>query len=161
MIGLGRLYTVQFNAVSISATQDLFSILPASNIPCVLEAFYFSNVAGTSDAGDAQEELLSLLIQRRAAISQGSGGSTPSKTPVEQNDSAASFTVHANDTTQATGTASVIHADGINIRIPYVWMPPPEHRIVVANSAGLCVTLNTAPADAVSCSGTIYVRELP
>jgi hypothetical protein len=45
--------------------------------------------------------------------------------------------------------------------VPYVWMPPPEQRILVANAEAVVVKLLSTPADSVSCSGTIIVRELP
>lgn len=164
MIGLGRLYTVPFTAVSISAAQDLFYIKPAADKPCFLEAVYLSNVGGTADAGDAQEELLRIeIIRLPATVTVGSGGSAPTPGPVAVNDSAAGFTGRVNDTTVATtsGTAVTLHADGWNVRVPYVWLPPPEHRLPIANAQALVVRLNTAPADAVSCSGVAYVRELP
>jgi hypothetical protein len=166
MIGLGRLYSLTFENVSISAAQDLFYIKPAADIPCAVEAVYLSNVGGTADAGDAQEELLRIALNRLpATVSVGSGGSasaTGTLNAIEPNDSAASFTGRTNDTTPATssGTARTLHADGWNVRIPYIWIPPPEHRIIVANAQAIVFKLLAAPADAVSCSGTIYVREL-
>jgi len=160
MIGAGRLYTISFTAVAITAVQDLFSFIPASNIPCALEAIYVSNVGGINDAGDAQEELLRIEINRRAAMTLGSGGSTPTIAKIYVNDATASFTTHVNDTTGATGTATLLHADGWNNRIPYIWLPPPEHRPIVANSAGISVQLVLAPNDSMNVSGSCYIREL-
>jgi hypothetical protein len=164
MIGHGRLYTVTFTAVSVSAVQDLFYCKPAADKVCVLEAVYLANVGGTADAGDAQEELLRVeMIRLPATVTAGSGGSAATPRPVLVNDSAAGFTARTNDTTVATtsGTPVTLHADGLNVRVPYVWMPPPEHRLLVANAEALVVRLNLAPADAVNLSGTAYVRELP
>lgn len=164
MIGLGRLYTVPFAAVAITATQDLVYIKPAADKICVLEGFYLSNVGGTADAGDAQEELLRIeIIRLPATVTVGSGGSAPTPGPSAVNDAAAGFTGRVNDTTVATtsGTAVTLHADGWNVRVPYIWMPPPEHRLPVANAQALVIRLNTAPADSVTCSGVAYVRELP
>lgn len=164
MIGLGRAYVVPFVAVSIVAVQDLFYIKPAADKVCVVEAVYLSNVGGTADAGDAQEELLRVEILRLpATVTVGSGGTAPTPNPTAVNDSAAGFTARVNDTTVATtsGTAATMHADGWNVRVPYVWMPPPEHRLVVANAQALVVRLNLAPNDPVICNGTCIVRELP
>lgn len=167
MIGFGRVYSLTFENVSISAAQDLFYVLPAADKVCFIEAVYLSNVGGTADAGDAQEELLRLVINRLpATVTVGSGGSasgTGTLNPLSVNDTAAGFTGRTNDTTPATtsGTARTLHADGWNIRVPYVWMPPPENRIPVANAQAVVVKLLSTPADAVSCSGTVIVRELP
>ena len=67
MIGIGRAYSVIFTAVAVTATQDLFYIKPAADKICVLEAVYLSNVGGTADAGDAQEELLRVEFIRLPA----------------------------------------------------------------------------------------------
>jgi hypothetical protein len=167
MIGLGRAYAFTFTNVAISAVQDLFYIKAAADKICVLEGVYLSNVGGTADAGDAQEELLRLeFIRLPTTNTAGSGGSasaTGTLNPLMVNDTTASFTGRTNDTTTATtsGTARTLHSDGWNVRVPYVWMPPPELRLMTANTDAIVVRLNTAPADAVSCNGTLYVREMP
>jgi hypothetical protein len=164
MIGLGRLYAVTFRAVSITVAQDLFYIKPAADKICVLEAVYLSNVGIAADAGDAQEELLQVnLAYVPATVTAGSGGSTPTPVPMSVNDTAASFTAHANDTTQATSSGTIVyrHSDGWNVRVPFVYLPPPEHRALVANAAALTVRLDSAPTDAVLVSGTALVREMP
>lgn len=164
MIGLGRLYTVEFHAVAITATQDLFYIKPAADKICVIEAVYLSNVGGTADAGDAQEELLEVrLAYVPATVTVGSGGGAMTPNPLIVNDTAAGFTARINDTVKATSSGTIIwrHSDGWNIRIPYVYLPPPEHRTIAANAAAITFQLQVAPADSVTCSGTMLVRELP
>ncbi len=167
MIGTGRAYSLTFENVSISAAQDLFYVKPAADKVCVIEAVYLSNVGGTADAGDAQEEILRLVINRLpATVTVGSGGSasaTGTLNPLATNDASAGFTGRTNDTTPATtsGTARTLHADGWNVRIPYVYLPPPEHRPWVANAEAIVFKLLSTPADAVSCSGTCVIREMP
>jgi hypothetical protein len=164
VIGLGRAYTVTFVAVAVTATQDLFYIKPAADKPCIIEQFSVSNVGGTADAGDAQEELLRIeLIRLPATVTVGSGGTAPTPNPIAVNDAAAGFTARVNDTTVATtsGTAKTLLADGFNVRVPYLWLPVPEHRIPVSNAEAVVVRLNLAPADSINLSGTITVRELP
>jgi hypothetical protein len=163
MFGIGRLYTVPFVAVSITAAQDLVYIKPAADKICFIEAFYMSNVGGAADAGDAQEELLRVeVIRLPATVTVGSGGTAPTPGPTLAGDNAAGFTSRVNDTTVATtsGTAITHHPDGWNVRVPYVWMPPPEHRFPVANAQAIVIRLNTAPADALTTSGVAYVREI-
>lgn len=164
MIGLGRAYTVPFVAVSVSAQQTLFYVKPAADKICIIEAIYVAIVGGTADAGDAQEELLQLeLIYLPATVTVGSGGTAPTPVPKAINDTAASFTARVNDTTKATtsGTALNRHPDGMNSRIPYAYVPPAEHRDVVANAAAIILNLNTTPSDALAMSGEMTVRELP
>ena len=164
MIGVGRAYAQAFTAVAITAVQELFYIKPAADKPCILEAVYLSNVGGAADAADAQEELLRIeIIRLPATVTVGSGGSSVTPNPLATNDAAAGYTGRANDTTVATtsGTALTLHADGWNVRVPYMWMPPPEHRPMVANAQALVVRLNTAPADSITVSGVCIVREIP
>jgi hypothetical protein len=160
---IGRLYAVTFANVTVSAAQDLVYIKPAADKPCALEAVYLSNVGVAADAGDAQEELLRVeIIRLPATVTASSGGTAPTPTPVSPNDAAAGFTARVNDTTIATtsGTALTEHADGFNVRVPYVWMPPPEHRLPVANAQAIVVRLNSTPTDALALSGTALVREI-
>ena len=167
MIGLGRAYSLVFTAVNIAAQQDFFYVKPAADKICVIEAVYISNVNLAADAGDAQEELWDVEgVRLPATVTVGSGGTasaTGTLNPLSTNDTAAGFTGRTNDTTKATtsGTIRVLHADGMNVRIPYVWIPPPEHRPIVANAEAFCFRLNSTPVDGVVCNGTIIVREMP
>lgn len=164
MIGIGRAYAVEFHAVAVAAQQDFFYVKPAADKICVIEAVYLSNVGVAADAGDAQEELLRIeIIRVPATVTVGSGGGSMTPNPLSTNDTAAGFTARINDTTVATtsGTNLNIHSDGLNIRIPFVWMPPPEHRPIVANAQAIVVRLVSTPTDSVTMNGTCIVRELP
>ena len=167
MIGIGRAYSLTFENVAVSAAQDLFYVKPTTDKICVIEAVYLSNVGGTADAGDAQEELLRLVLNRLPATvtvgSSGSASATGTLNPLAVNDTAAGFTGRTNDTTPATtsGTARTLHADGWNGRVPYVYMPPPENRVIVANAEAVVFKLLSTPADSFQVSGTMIVRELP
>ena len=167
MSDAGRLYSFTFTAVNVAAQQDLFYIKPAADKVCMLEAVYIANVGIAADAGDAQEEILDLeIIRVPATVTVGSGGAasaTGTLNSLAGNDTAAGFTARSNDTTKATtsGTLRILHSDGWNVRIPYVWMPAPEHRIMCANAEAVVVRLNSTPTDGVSTSGTVLVREIP
>jgi hypothetical protein len=164
MIGLGRLYAVEFHAVSVTAQQDFFYIKPAADKICVIEAVYLSNVGIAADAGDAQEELFDVrLAYVPSTVTAGSGGGTFTPNPLSVNDTAAGFTARINDTTKATSSGTIIwrHSDGWNVRVPYVYLPPPEHRTLVANAAAITFQLDSTPTDAILISGTMLVREMP
>ena len=120
-----------------------------------------SNVGGTADAGDAQEELLRLLV-RRGHTTIGTGGTVLTPRPLNPNSAAAGFSASSIVGTVATaGTTHDLHADGWNVRVPYVWLPTPELRpVVTAGETSLVIRLVAAPADALTISGTLYVEEI-
>ena len=164
MIGIGRLYVVEFHNVSVSAQQDLFYIKPAADKICVIELVKVAVVGGTADAGDAQEELLDVeLIRVPATVTVGSGGNSFTPNPLVTNDTAAGFTARINDTTKATTSGSLLNldSDGMNSRSPYIYLPAPEHRPLVANAQAVVFRLNTTPNDALTMNGAMLVREMP
>lgn len=164
MIGIGRIYAVEFHNVSVAAQQDFFYVKPAADKICVIEEVKLANVGIAADAGDANEELWDIeFIRVPATVTVGSGGSAFTPNPLATNDAAAGFTARINDTTKATtsGSLLVLDPDGLNIRIPYLWAPAPEHRILVANAQAVVCRLNSTPTDAVTMNGRMLVRELP
>lgn len=153
---MSRMYSVQFNAVAVTAQQDFFEITAAAGKNLRVHALILGQ---TSDVGDAAEEMLSILIKSGATTS-GSGGSAP--TPVRMNvtDAAAGFSAETNNTTKATaGTIVVMHADVWNVRSPLIWIPPEKMQIELTGSRRLTVELATTPADSLTCNGTLYVEE--
>ena len=72
---MARIYTVQFDNVSVSAAQDLFEITPADDKPVDIVGLFLSQT-GVADVGDAAEELLPVQIIRGFTTS-GSAGSAP------------------------------------------------------------------------------------
>lgn len=152
-----RTYTVQFSAVGVTAQQDFFELNAAAGKPLKILALYLSQ---SSDAGDAQEELLSILV-KRGATTGGSGGTAPTPQPLNASDAAAGFTAEANNTTKAnTGTIATLHSDGWNVRGPFAIVMPPEMQWEVPGGGRLTVELATTPADSITINGTIYVQEL-
>ena len=164
MFGLGRAYIVEFHNVSVAAQQDFFYIKPAADKICFIEEVKLSNVGIAADAGDAQEELLSVeMLYVPATVTVGSGGNTFTPQPLAINDAAAGFTARINDTTPATSSGTIVRrdTDGWNVRIPFLYLPAPEHRIIVANAAAVTCKLSSTPTDAITMSGRMTIRELP
>lgn len=157
---MGRVYTVNFAAVSVSAAQDFFELSPADDKPLEIIGLFLTQV-GNSDVGDAAEELLRFSIIRGHTTS-GSGGTAPTPRPVKRSDAAAGFTAEVNNTTIASaGTTVVLHEDAFNVRAGYAnWWPDLSEPDAVQGDTTIVVRLNTAPADAITLSGTLYVREL-
>jgi hypothetical protein len=172
MIGLGRAYAVPIyssanpptGGLSVSAQVDLFYVKPAADKICVVEAVYLGVSGAQANSGDAKEELLDVaLLYLPATVTVGAGGNSVTPTPLLVNDTAASFTARTLDTTKATSSGTIVtrHADSWNSRVPYVYLPPPEHRDLVANTAAIVFRLNTTPAAALTVTGKMVVRELP
>lgn len=152
-----RTYSVPFSAVSISAAQDVWEITPADDKPCRILGFCLGQY---SDVGDANSENLSVTVIRGYTTS-GSGGSTPTPTPMDGIDTAAGFSAEMNNTTVAsTGSPVTLWADVWNTQAGYmVWFP--EGAQPQASQANTTIVVRiTAPADAITANGCIVVQEV-
>ena len=153
----GRTYIVTFNAVAVSAAQDLFEITPADDKPVEIVSL---NIGQYSDAGDAASELLGIQIIRGFTTS-GSGGSAATPAALNSNGAAAGFTAEVNNTTLAnTGTTTTLLSDAFNVQAGYSYIPPLDARPVIGQGNTTAVIRITAPADALTMNGTLVVREL-
>lgn len=155
---MARVYTVSFENVSVSESQDFFEISPADDHPVVILGVYLDQI---SDVGDAAEEMLRYKIIRGHTTS-GATGTAATARPLDPGDAAASFAAEVNNLAIATaGTAVDLHAGAFNIRSGLALIFPPE-MTPVANQGNttMVVRLMAAPADAVTMSGTLYVAEL-
>lgn len=164
---MSRLYMVEFENVTIAAAQDLFEVAPAADKPILIHGFTLSNVAGTTDAGDAKESLSRLhIIRGLATVGSGgtAGAANTNMNPLNPGDPAPSFAARTNDTTVAVvgaGATTNMFADGWNMRIPYQMFFTPETRIACTNTqTRIVVRLVAAPGFSTACSGTLFVEEL-
>ena len=155
---MSKIYSAEFGAVAVAAAQDLFSLLVGDDEPIRLLGCVISQSSDVADA--AEEGLLIKIIRGWGTV--GSGGSAPTPINLDGKGGAATTTVRANDTTEASaGTAVDIHSEVWNIRMPFIYMPIPELRIRVdLGDDLLSVSLITVPGDEITCSGTIYWEEI-
>src|SRR3990167_5502415 len=154
---MGRLYTVQFNAVAVTAQQDFFEINVAATKVALVHEIHLSQV---SEVGDAAEEGLAILMKSGATTS-GSGGTAPTAVPLALGDAAYAGTVEANNTTKATAGTIVTHAAwNWNVRVPFDVIFTPETRKPIAPSGRLTIELATTPADSITMSGYMVVEEI-
>lgn len=153
---MGRIYTVEFENVAVTASQDFFELTAADDKPIRIIGLF---LAQYSDLGDAAEEILRFRVIRGHTTS-GSGGATATPRPVAVSDAAAGFTCEINNTTIASaGTAVNLHSDSFNIRTgTQIWLPP-GCGWGTTQATLLVVRLLAAPADSLSMSGTLYVEE--
>lgn len=154
---MGRMYSVAVSAVSVSAAQDVFELRPADDKPIKIHEVRLSQY---SDAGDAQDEMLSVTIIRGFTTS-GSGGSTPTPAPLGSSaGSAAGCAAEANNTTVATtGTTATLVADAFNVRAGWLYVPTPECRPGCSQADTSIVVRITAPADAITFNATCLFEE--
>lgn len=156
---MGRFYSAPFSAQSVSAAVDAFEVLAATGKPFVLHSIVLGQ---SSDFGDAQAEGLGVLIKRATgSYTSGSGGSTV--TPVKHltNDASPGPTAEYCNTTQAaagSGALTTIVSDVWNIQGGYQYLPTPEQRIMFLPTEAVVVSI-TAPADAITLSGTLVFEE--
>lgn len=160
-----NLYTVSFAGVGLTAAQDLFALLAAATSRiaiCRVELMQYS------DVGDAASEILAYTFKRGATVA-GSGGTAPTPIPVKGHIGAraAVTTARVNDTTQAgTGTIVTNLASAFNIQAGLLYAPKYgqpdqiDERYTVEAGSRFVVSLDSAPADSITASGTITFEEL-
>lgn len=152
-----RIYTVPISAVaSPAAIFDVWELRPADDKPLEIIGLF---IGQTSDVGDAASENLALRVIRGFTTS-GSGGSAPTPSPLNRSDAAAGFTAETMNTTVATtGTTVDLHSDSFNTQAGYyLWLPEGCEWELSQADTSLVIRLS-APADAITISGNVYVRE--
>lgn len=148
---MGRMYSAVFEEVAVTAAQDLFEIVAPADSVVIIHGFEISQSSDTDSEG------LSLLVHRGST--SGSGGSTPTPAPMNVGDAAFGGTVEANNTSQST-EGTQLHAAAFNVLSGYAWIPTPETRPVLSPSGRIIIELQTAPADSLTMSGTVYFEEI-
>jgi hypothetical protein len=152
-------YSVSFNAVAVTAAQDLLSLASASTTVCEILGIVLSQ---NTEVGDAQDEDLNIRLVKGVGATVGSGGSSQTPAKLETGAAAAAFTARKNDTTimvAGGGSLLTLHTDSWNVRTQWVFEPTPERRIFLSPSERFTVELVSAPADSVTMNGTIYVGQ--
>jgi len=148
---MGRMYVGVFEQVSVSAIQDLFELNAPADAAVIVHRILI-----TQSAGETSEQL-PILIHR--ASTSGSGGTTPTASPLEVGSPAFGGTVEANNTSQGT-EGTFIHAEGFNVLNGFDFHPTPECRPVISPSGRLVVELQAAPAAALTMNGIILFEEV-
>lgn len=151
---MSRMYSAVFEEVAVTAAQDLFEIVAPSD---AIVWIHSVSITQSSDAGDAQSEMLNLLYHRGST--SGSGGSAVTPTPLNVGDSAFGGTAEANNTSQST-EGTKLRAECFNVLAGYIWQPTPEERICLSPSGRLIIELQTTPADSLTMSGTVILEEV-
>lgn len=111
---------MSFENVLVAAVQDLVSLKGSSGKTCrVLRVW-----VGATDTTLQTAQSLRLNVKySNATITLGSGGTVPTPTMVDPGDTAAAYTAHVNDTTQATtsGAFTKIVSQGVHNYAGWDW----------------------------------------
>lgn len=150
------IFKVPMSAVSISTVQDLWHIKAGATYPLLIHEVVLGQKTLVAVEGQDLK-----LVRHTVAVTQGSGGSTPTPQNVAPGGASSGCTIHMNDTTQASaGTLTTLHSDVWQFLNGFFWMPAPEDRIFIAPGTGFVVSLAAAPSATVVASGTITYEEL-
>lgn len=157
-MAMDRIYTVSFTQVAITTAVDLFELTPADDKPIEILGFFFGQ---SSDVGDAAAEQLPYRVIRGHTTSGSGGATTNTPRPLNRSGVAAGFVAETNNTTAAAAGSPVdLHADVINIQAgEKMWLPEGCEWEASQGDTTLVIRLAAAPADSITCSGTLYVRE--
>ena len=149
-----RIIVVRFAPTSVSAKTDLWEITAAADRPVEIVGW---TLFQTTDLGDANEEVLELTIER--GVTAGSGGTASTEIDYgARGESTPDTAINHLVTTAHTG-GTIIFSKGWNIRIPEeFWLPPELYAYFDAATDPTTVTMS-APADAITVGGTIFLRE--
>lgn len=151
----GRIYTVGFLDVAVTAAQDAVEILvPTAQVIEILRV----ELTQKSDYGDAAAEGASFTLVR-ATGSSGSGGTSATPAKHRDGDAASGCTCEVNNTSKAT-TRTVIIPRAFNVQAGDIWVPTLDERIFIRAAHFFCVDLIAAPADSLTMSGYVTFAEL-
>lgn len=156
-MGQDRIYTVSFTGVAITGAVDIFELTPTDDKPIEVFGFFWGQ---SSDFGDAAAEQIGYRVIRGHTTS-GSGGTATTPRPLNRSGAAAGFTAETNNTTPASvGSTVDLHADVINVQAgEKLWLPEGCEWEASQADTTLVIRLIAAPADSLTTSGTLYVRE--
>ena len=153
----GRVYTITISGVaSPAAAFDFVEISPAANKIIRIRRI---RIAQTSEPTTEEEQLAITVI--RGHTTSGSGGdTTPDGGVLAASDAASGYTAETMNTTIASsGTPINLVEDAWNTRAGYDMAFAPEESPECINGV-LIVVRSSAPADAITIRGTIWVEEV-
>ncbi len=151
-----HMYTASFAEVAVTAAQDFFQLLASGTVGFKVHSI---RIGQSSDAADAQAEMLPITIGRSDMTVNGSGGSTITPALHSPGSSAAATVAEANNTTVST-VVTVVVADTFNVQAGWLYLPTPDEQILILPTEGLVVTLEAAPDDSLTVSGSITFEEI-
>ena len=109
---MGRMFSVSFVDVAVTAQQDLFQI-EANTVPVIIHAIFLSQ---TSDVGDAAAENLSILLARVTDVVTND----LAEVKLDTGSGAALADLAINETTELVTGIEVVHSEAWNIAMSFI-----------------------------------------
>jgi peptidoglycan hydrolase-like protein with peptidoglycan-binding domain len=158
-MGLFYTATTSTGVQAIAAAGDMLELLAPADAAVIIHRMWIEQ---SSEAGDTASEGLTVHLRRvTGAPTSGSGGPTPTPTPMISGAPAAGSGVELNNTTDLTGgTNTVILARAFNVMNGLEVVFTPEERPEIAPSTRFLVTLEKSPADSVDFDYGIVFEEV-
>ena len=161
-------FTAPFEAVAISVAQDVWELLPDATTRIrilEIELAQYSDPFLHVDASAEEIELIPISFIRGHTVS-GSGGGTITPANINSYGRAAATAVERNNTTVATTSGELLFAGVWHNQAGFIWRQPEDvardpfrRHIVIAPEERFVVRIG-APADELTCNGTIMFEEL-
>lgn len=114
---MGRVYSLRFDAQSVSAPNDLMTLVGVSS---AMTRIISISVGQTTAAGNAAAEILPISIRRYAT--SGTGGTTRFRNPFNRGHGTAQVTGATNHTTLG-GTPTVLYEEDWHVELPFQVTP--------------------------------------
>lgn len=150
----GRLYSVSFSNVTLSAAQDLFELQPADDKPIIVH-----KVVVAPDTSETNQQVKVTVKRFSGAFTSGSVGSTATPVALDSHDAAAGFACEINNTTRCTGgTSVVIVADSFPSQGGWEYMPDVRQRPKAYQAEAIVIGVEEATSAAYS--GYAIVEEI-
>lgn len=157
---MGRMYAIPFAAAASGSAIDFFEITAADDKPVRLHEV---RIGQSTEAGDAQDEMIGIFIKRfSGGFTSGSGGTASATvSPLDSDDATVAVASETCNTTQCSGGTSVtLVSDAFNVRAGWQYLPTPECRIRFKQGEALVIGMAGAPADSITWYGTAIVEEV-
>lgn len=152
--------TFPINISAAFSTQiDIFELLSGSTQPLDILGW---EIMQTTEVGDAQEEVLTLVLKRvSASPTSGSGGGTSTGRTTVPGGTVNATLETGNTTKLSGGTSEEMARFGWNLRQPHLYQPTPDEIITLAPATRAVLELATTPADQIGgIVGRLIVAEL-
>lgn len=155
----GPIFSAAFSAAAMSSAgpSDLFHITASGNARVAIKEIRLGQY---SEFGDAQAELLSLLLLVGTTSAAVGSTITPRNILRHTGAPAAGTAVSAPSTTlSSTASATMMIADSWNVEAGY-WLCPAPRDCIVLNPGQRAVLRMSTPNDPLSLNGTIMFQEI-
>ena len=157
-VNMGRMYSATFEEVAVTAQQDLLKISSIDGVGGVADLCLIHSISlsQSSDAGDAQAEMLNIIGFLTTGINL-SAGTVVTPTPMQVGDAAYKGKVLFGTTTKTSRLSGFhIHlSESFNVCEGFYKQFAPNERSNFSVSSGFVLSLDTTPADSLTMSSTI------